>query len=227
MTIGTSGWTNPSGNQGLGLTVIANELKVNLTAPISLNYLYKLTINNIYMVKPYKYSKFKGFSINDFLTNNSNFNLSGTNNITWGGTACLSGDALANNTVANSFNFRTAWGTTRPIVGYTSMLIYANPGNNITFSGRFGQPYYISNYKYSCWYNIGNGWVLINTTTATGGNGGTVISTFNLPAAINTSMICALATTLSISSLSSLNTLTIYSASIYLISVDIYLLKIL
>jgi hypothetical protein len=110
---------------------------------------------------------------------------------------------------------------------YTNNIVYANPNNSITVSGRFGQSGSISNYSFQVWYNIGNGYVLITSIVATGGNGASAATTFNLPTAINSTGIYCIATTLSNTALSSLNSTTIANAATYKLSVDIYLLEII
>ena len=40
MTIGTSGWVNPSNIPGLGCTIISTELGVQSTKPKSYGYFY-------------------------------------------------------------------------------------------------------------------------------------------------------------------------------------------
>jgi hypothetical protein len=177
MTIGTSGWVNPSKIPGLGCTIISTELGVQSTKPKSYGYFYELAKNNLTIQKPIRASMFIGFTVSTFLTTNPIFYIGGTSAITWGATAYLSGDALSS-TYSGGFNARTWFGSTRSIVTYNNAILYANSGNSVTFNGRFGQSGSISNYKYQCWYNIGSGWILISTTTATGGNGASAVSTF-------------------------------------------------
>jgi hypothetical protein len=228
MTIGTSGWVNPSGISGLGLNVISTELNVISGKPKSYNYYYKLSRMNTTIIKPIKLSNYKNFTRNTFLTTNTNFFIGGnTGSISWSATDWLSGDSIANNTLVNSFNARTSFGATRSICMYMNNIVYANPSDSITVSGRFGQSGSITNYSFQVWYNIGAGYVLITSIVATGGNGASAATTFNLPAAINSTGIYSIATTLSNTALSSLNSTTIANAATYKLSVDIYLLEII
>jgi len=225
MTIGTSGWVNPSKIPGLGCTIISTELGVQSTKPKSYGYFYELAKNNLTIQKPIRASMFIGFTVSTFLTTNPIFYIGGTSAITWGATAYLSGDALSS-TYGGGFNARTSFGSTRSIVTYNNAILYANSGNSVTFNGRFGQSGSISNYKYQCWYNIGSGWILISTTTATGGNGASAVSTFTYNYT-STSGIYAVAS-LSTTALSSLDSTTITTyASSYRLSVDIYMIQIL
>ena len=62
---------------------------------------------NTTIIKPIKLSNFINFTRNTFLTTNTNFFIGGnTGSISWSATAWLSGDALTNNTLVNSFNAR-------------------------------------------------------------------------------------------------------------------------
>ena len=95
----------------------------------------------------------------------------------------LSGDAISNTYTSESFNYRTAYSSTRRIVQSANIVLRARPGHPITINSRMGQSSSYSSYNCQFWLNTGSGYVLmISNLNISISNGSSSVGTFTIPA---------------------------------------------
>ena len=121
--------------------------------------------------------------ITDFTyLNNASYNLSGTAFNTAMFSGLLSGDSCSCNGTSDSYNNRTAYGTTRKVVMVSNQLLRARPGHTITISSRMGQAGVFSGFNCQFWLNTTGSYVKMSQNLSiTISNGSSSASTFVIP----------------------------------------------
>jgi hypothetical protein len=228
-------------NFGLGFG--SNKPQLNLSdyyANSSSNYIgiksYSIGINTLPNIgSTISFSSFNNKqslpnNITDFTyLNNASYNLSGTAYNTTSFAGWLSGDACSCNGTSDSYNNRTAYGSTRKVVMVSNQLLRARPGHTISINARMGQTSTFVGYSCQFWLNTTGSYVKMSQNLSISiSNGSSSASTFVIPTSTpeGNYAFCITLAKVNIATLTAAYLASNYPFNVANITVDVYPLQV-